>query len=77
MVFMSEWLESDHDEENSSPSNVFQPAKKCKLTKTLKLSKPKDSVKERFSETVYPRNNLQFFPRDLCLQILHKKLCGL
>ena len=46
MVFMSEWLESDHDEENSLPSNVFQPVKKCKLTKTLKLLKPKDSARD-------------------------------
>lgn len=47
----SEWLESDNDEENFlfSPSNVF---KKCKFTNMLKLSKPKDSGKERFSETV-------------------------
>ena len=51
-IGMSEWLESDNDKENSSSSNVFQPAKKCKLTKTLKVSKPKDSGKERFSETV-------------------------
>ena len=49
---MSEWLESDNDEENSSPSDVFQPAKKRKLTKTLKPLKPKDYGKERFSETV-------------------------
>ena len=28
-----EWLESDNDKENSSPSDIFQPVKKRKLTK--------------------------------------------
>ena len=75
-IGMSEWLESDNDEENSSPNDVFPPAKKRKLTKTLKLRNPRTLGKRCFPR-LYPRNNLQFFPSDLCLQTLRKILSGL